>query len=168
MYFYTNLHLNPPPQKKTSRFYQLRLGLRIRIRIIFGSWTISALQWKAKSGSTLKSNSETLQAKNSHVRSKWRPGSSKWSPEASIDRWSPNPVTLLRSRIWIRIKVKGWIRIRMKVKAGYGSAINRKTGSRSWSTFKWKAGSGTAFKCGGSPSLTAADPRGVYWWFGSF
>ncbi len=33
-----------------------------------------------------------------------------------IDKWSQIPITLMRSRIRIRIKVKSWIRIRIKVK----------------------------------------------------
>jgi hypothetical protein len=33
-------------------------------------------------------------------------GGSKWSPEASVDQWSPIPITLMMSRIWIRIKLK--------------------------------------------------------------
>jgi hypothetical protein len=33
----------------------------------------------------------------------------------SIDQWSQIPITLMRSTIWVRIKVKSWIRIRIKV-----------------------------------------------------
>ncbi len=47
-------------------------------------------------------------------RSKWRPECSNWCPGGSIDQWSQIPITLMRSRILIRIrtKVKSWIRIR--------------------------------------------------------
>ncbi len=64
-------------------------------------------------------------------RSQWRPGSSEWSPGGCTDPWSQVPVTLKRSFIWIRIRIRiqvkswiwnlirieviSWIRIRIKV-----------------------------------------------------
>ncbi len=44
-----------------------------------------------------------------------KPGSSKWSPGGPIDQWSQIPVTLIRSKIRIRIKVKSWIKIRIHI-----------------------------------------------------
>ncbi len=48
-------------------------------------------------------------------RSKWRRRDSEWNPGWSVDQWLQIRFTLLRSKIWIRIKVKSGIRIRIKV-----------------------------------------------------
>ncbi len=46
---------------------------------------------------------ELLRAVDVH---KWRPVGSKWSPLGTLDQWSHIPITLIRSRICIRFKVK--------------------------------------------------------------
>jgi hypothetical protein len=48
-------------------------------------------------------------------RSQWRRGGIKWNPGRSVDQWwSQIRITLMRSRIQIRIQVKSRIRIDVK------------------------------------------------------
>jgi hypothetical protein len=47
--------------------------------------------------------------------SQWRLRGSEWSPVGSTEQWSQILITLLSSRIRIRIKVTSWILIHIKV-----------------------------------------------------
>ncbi len=79
--------------------------LRIQIRIIFGCRIrIRITKWKFR---TLKAQNGAMEDRG---RSQERRGSSKWSRGGSVDYWSHIRITLLRSRIQIRITVKTRIR----------------------------------------------------------
>ncbi len=57
--------------------------------------------------------SEALEAQNKAVDGRCR---SQLRPGGSLDQWLKIPITLMRSRIWIRVEMKNWIRIRIKVR----------------------------------------------------
>ncbi len=88
-------------------------------RIIFESY--SRIRFRVKSWMQVRFivKIQKLETQNRAVegigRSRWRPGGSKWSPEGSVDQWSQIPFTLKKSRIRIRINVKSFFRIRIKV-----------------------------------------------------
>ncbi len=73
----------------------------------------SALECEAESGSALKSKFLKLYRLKMELWGAWR---LKWCLGGSIDPWSQIPITLMRSRILIRIKViTSWIRIRIRI-----------------------------------------------------
>ncbi len=104
--------------------------LSIRIRI-------GPSYFETGSGSASKSNAGSESAKEGRGRSQWRPGGSKRSRGESVDHLSQIFITLMRSRI----------RIRIKGKVGYGSAS------------KCKEGSGSASWCFGSATLKKLQSR---------
>ncbi len=88
-------------------------GSWIRIRVRLKSWIRICVFIKAEIQKIEKLSS----GRRGPWRSQWRSGGYKWSPGRSVDQWSQILITLIRSRILfrIRIKVKGWIWISIKV-----------------------------------------------------
>jgi hypothetical protein len=71
--------------------------------------------WSQNSGAFLEAENR---AEEGPGRTQWRRGGFKMEPwSGSIDQWLQISMTLMRSRIriWIRIKVKSWTRIRFTV-----------------------------------------------------
>jgi hypothetical protein len=73
---------------------------RIQIRIEVTSWIWIRIKVKIYK---LFRGSRAVEGRG---RSQWRPGGSKWSPGGSVDQWSQIAITLMRSRIRIRIEAK--------------------------------------------------------------
>jgi hypothetical protein len=108
-----------PNSKRANNFTRDFLQVNKNYR----SQGCSALFLEAGSGSVFMSEFRSFEGSNRAVecleRSQWRLGGSKCRLGGSIDQWSQVHFSLMRSRIWIRIriKVKSWIQIRIKVKS---------------------------------------------------
>jgi hypothetical protein len=81
-------------EKPYDEVESMKSSVTDRIRINLGHWSGSPIEWKAGSGCVFASkNSRALEAQ-------------KWSPEGSLDKWPQIRITILRSMIRTRIKVK--------------------------------------------------------------
>jgi hypothetical protein len=118
-YYFWKLYPNPDPHKSGKldpdpQKSQNSEALEAQNRDVKGH---GGTKWR------LEAQNGGLEAQNGGRRLKmeaWRlkmeAGGSKWSPGGSEDQWSQISITLRRSRIRIRMKVKNWIRILIKVK----------------------------------------------------
>jgi hypothetical protein len=59
--------------------------------------------WKLDPEPHLRQNTGAVEAQNGAVQVR---GRSKWSPGGSVGQWSQIRITFVRSRIWIRIRIK--------------------------------------------------------------
>jgi hypothetical protein len=88
------------------------LGIWIRICTRVKSWIWICI--KVEIQEFLEAQNGALEA---HGCSKWRRGGLKWSPEGYVDPNVADRITLMKSRIRIRINMKRWSPISIKIES---------------------------------------------------
>jgi hypothetical protein len=96
----THMEVNGETCSLTALFK--KRGLRIRIRIIFGSWIRIRIRVKSWIRIHIKVKIQKLKrlknrAVEGHGRPQCRHIGSKWGSGVSVDKWSQIPITLMRS-----------------------------------------------------------------------